>query len=217
MCMSVVKSRTARFAPETYDVGTMEEAQAVILHPRPGGTVDERWTCETPYLGGLIEKHLGLTKDTLLLDFGCGVGRLSWETMRRTGCKAVGVDYSASMRALAASYVDSPRFMACAVEMLDVLGPFQFDAAITVWVLQHCLNPIIEIRQITRALKPGGLLFVLNDKRCIPTNHGFVSDDADVKAMLFANLKLKEVIQLDPLMGERLLQTDYCAIYQKAY
>jgi len=212
--MTAVQKQTVTFRPEFYDIGTLQEAKEVILGPEAHETVEQRWERETPYLGDLMQRTLGLTEASLLLDYGCGVGRMSKEMIRRSGCRAVGIDYSTNMRALAANYVDSRRFSAADAGMLDLIG-VKFDAAIAVWVLQHCLDPKENIAHIHAALRPGGRFFVLNDLRLIPTNVGFIRDDVDVTALLDGNFTLVERIDLDPLLGRDLAPRSYCAVYEK--
>jgi SAM-dependent methyltransferase len=203
----------AKFDPSMYDVASLEEAKGVILGPEEGQTVDERWERETPYLGKLIEKHLRLKPESVLLDYGCGVGRLSWEAIRRTGCRAIGVDASVNMRALAASYAESNRFLACHEDMLELMPPC--DAAIAVWILQHCVDPLHDIDLIASKLKPGARLFVLNDHRLVPTDRGFVRDGKDVTAMLDEYFHRRETIALDADgVGKMLEARAFCAIYE---
>jgi SAM-dependent methyltransferase len=124
----------------------------------------------------------------LLLDYGCGIGRSAKELIARCGCHVIGVDISPSMRALAAVYVASDRFFACPPEMLDLLTArgIAFDAAISVWVLQHCFRPADDMARIGRALDGRGGLFVVNQRnRAVPTaERGWVDDGADIDALL---------------------------------
>lgn len=205
----------ASFNPGFYDVGSLQEAKEVILGPEKHETVEQRWERETPYLAGLMQRTLGLTESSLLLDYGCGIGRMSKEMMTRSGCRAIGVDYSTNMRALAANYVDSARFAAIDAAMLGDVVTAKFDAAITVWVLQHCINPIENILHIVRALKPNGKLFVLNDLRLIPTNVGFVRDDIDVAELLFDHFMMVEKIELSETIGKDLAARSHCAVYER--
>ena len=53
------------------------------------------------------------------------------------------------------------------------------------WVIQHVFDPMDVISRIDRALRPDGLLYVLNQKsRCVPTNKGYVDDGFDVRGAL---------------------------------
>lgn len=181
-----------------FDVASLEQAKRIILTAE-NSTTDERWAKETPYMADLIGRHAALDSGSVLLDYGCGIGRLSKELMTRHGCAAVGIDISPSMRAFAGLYVQSSRFFACPAESLDILvgRGFAVDAAISIWVLQHCEKPAEEIARIRRALKPGGTLVIVNAharvvpsvdiKRftAVPTVERKWSDDGlDVRALL---------------------------------
>ena len=83
-----------------FDVATIEAAKRIILTPE-NSTTQERWAAETPYLTDLITKHIVLDRDTTVLDYGCGVGRMAKALIDRARCKVVAADFSASMRALA--------------------------------------------------------------------------------------------------------------------
>ena len=87
-----------------FDVANVDEAKRIILTPE-NSTTEERWQVETPYLAALITEHLPIDRGTLLLDYGCGIGRMSKALIERKRCKVVGADISASMRALAGAYV----------------------------------------------------------------------------------------------------------------
>ena len=106
----------------------------------------------------------------------------------RHGCRVIGVDTSPSMRALAVGYVASDNFLACPPEMLDVLiaRGIGCDAALSIWVLQHCQKLADDIVRIARALLPGGALFVVNQfHRAVPTfERGWVDDGLDVFGLL---------------------------------
>ncbi len=179
------RPRITTYSPTIFDVNTIDEAKAVILTEEVWSTSD-RWQRETPWLAEVAAKELGLTADTILLDFGCGLGRMARELIARTGCWVIGVDISASMRALAASYVDSPRFTACAPEMLPFMPACH--AAIAVWVLQHSIRPASDIAMLASRLWPGGTMLVVNNRlRAVPVSRdrtgpfsGWVDDGVDI-------------------------------------
>ena len=170
-----------------FDVRNIDEARRIILTDE-GSTTDERWNSETPYLADAIHQTLHITPETVLIDYGCGIGRMAKELIQRHGCRVIGVDISNNMRALAPSYVQSSRFLACSPEMLDAMVARNFvaDAAISIWVLQHCLKPAEDIERIHRALVPGGGLFVLNNLyRAVPTREqAWANDGLDIKALV---------------------------------
>jgi SAM-dependent methyltransferase len=172
------------YSPAVFDVNSIEEAMAIILTPE-GGSTEERWQKETPILTEYITQKCGVTSDSVVLDYGCGIGRIAKALIERHGCKVIGVDISPSMRALAAVYVNHPNFVACAPEMLSTLG-LQCDTAFAVWVLQHCLRPAADVANIHAALKDQGSFFVLNNfGRAIPTNlRGWVDDGQNIDEII---------------------------------
>ncbi len=181
------------YHPELFDTPSVEHARAIILTGE-GSTTDERWQKETPWICGLLAEHIPLTPDSVVVDYGCGIGRVSKELIARHGCRVLGVDISAKMRAMAADYVQSDRFVAVAPDMFDglVANGFMADAAITIWVLQHCLTPGDDMSRINAALKPNATLFVLNNiYRAVPTREQTWSNDGiDIKATLDRNFQL---------------------------
>jgi hypothetical protein len=72
--------------------------------------------------------------------------------------------------------------------MLDVLiaRGMSCDAALSIWVLQHCQKLADDIVRIARALSPNGALFVVNQfHRAVPTlERGWVDDGLDVFGLL---------------------------------
>ena len=174
----------ATYSPAIFNVRDINEAKRIILTKEDRST-DERWKIETPYLVGLIEQCGELNANSVVLDYGCGVGRLSKALIEKYGCFVVGVDISASMRALAAVYVDSDKFFACSPDALQHLN-LKCDLALAVWVLQHTFDPSLEIKRIKYSLKPSGQLFVVNDhRRIVPTTtRQWINDGQDIKALL---------------------------------
>jgi len=175
------------YNPGVFAVDSIPAAMSIILTAEDS-TTEKRWRTETPYLADLINKNLQLSPNSWVLDYGCGIGRIAKELIARHGCQVVGVDISPSMRALAPMYVASDRFFACAPAMLEGLieRGIAFDAAISIWVLQHCLNPGDDIARIKRALRPHGKLFVMNDiRRAVPTREvAWVNDGIDLRSEL---------------------------------
>jgi len=182
-----------------FDVANLDDARRIILTSEAGLSTDERWQSETPYLVGLVGEHLQLTAASVVLDYGCGVGRLARELISRYGCRVVGVDISAPMRSLAQRYVGSERFSSCAPEGLDAFGEAFADAALAVWVLQHCPRVDQDLECIERSLNRNGRLFVVNENhRCLPTTHGWMSDGLDLEQLLLSRFDLDVRGRLDP-------------------
>ena len=70
------------YHPELFDARTVEQARAIILTGE-GSTPDERWRTETPWICGLIAENITLTSDSVVLDYGCGIGRVAKELIAR--------------------------------------------------------------------------------------------------------------------------------------
>jgi SAM-dependent methyltransferase len=217
-------SRT--YDASVFDVRDIEAAKRIILTPE-NSTTQERWAVETPYMAELIATHIPLDRETVLLDYGCGIGRMSKALIERARCKVVGADISASMRALAVPYVASPRFSVCAPDEL-LRRPKSVSAAIAVWVLQHCENPAEDIRRIHRAMKPGARLFVADSfERVIPAAEKqfftspptvirkWMKDDIVVRALLDRTFALVAEGSFDPSLPGILPGLRYWAVFAK--
>lgn len=204
------------YDPAVFDVVDMLTAQRIILTSE-GSTTEERWKTETPYLADLISQTLKLSPDMTVLDYGCGIGRVAKELINRNGCSVVGVDMSESMRALAPEYVQSARFRVCSPQLLDdwIRQGQRFDAAISIWVLQHCLWPAEDISRIKQSLKPSGQLFVLNNIwRAVPVAGGaWENDGVDIKRLLKDQFALVQDGRLPPDKTAALAATHFWAVF----
>jgi cyclopropane fatty-acyl-phospholipid synthase-like methyltransferase len=188
-----------RYRPEVFDVADAAQAKQIILTAESGTSTDERWAKETPFLGADIGSSLMLGDSSVVLDYGCGIGRLSKELIERFNCSVIGVDISASMRQLAVEYVNSDRFSVVSPDMLGSLieKGVKVDACFSVWVLQHCLDVHKELRTIKKALKAEGLLYILNcHNQVIPTDAGWATSGVNVLSLLqqeFSQLQLSKL------------------------
>jgi SAM-dependent methyltransferase len=168
------------YRPDVFRRATLDAAKQIILQPGPGMTVEERWEKET---GWLLDQLRFDDRDALLLDFGCGVGRLARELPN----PIIGVDIAPEMRRHAEYYVDRPNFAAVAPVLLAELvrSGLRFDGGLAVWALQHAFDPEKEIAFIAGALRPGAPFWVLNTlQRCVPTEIGWVDDGKEIGALL---------------------------------
>ena len=206
------------YKPEIFNVKNLEQAKAIILTPDTS-TTEQRWQHETPIVASLLAQGLKLERGQLVLDYGCGVGRLARELIAKHQCGVVGVDISLSMIQLAPGYVASNAFAAMPPLLLDLLVTrgLQFDTAYAVWVIQHCLKPQEDLTRIASALKPGGIFQMFNCiNRCIPTDKGWANDGIDLVPILkslFAEVSISPVpAEIEP---KGMPGVYYCAICRK--
>lgn len=193
--MSQGPERVAVFRPEAFEVANIEQAKAVIVTPERGTTTEERWQKETPYLAGDAAGRLGIGPETTVLDYGCGVGRIAKELIENCGCRVIGVDASKAMRELAPGYVLSERFNIWSPEVFEQMldRGFRVDCAISLWVIQHVLDPKNVIELIRKSLRPGSMFYTLNQQiRCVPSDLGWVNDGFDVWSALAATFAEEE-------------------------
>lgn len=184
---SSASARPHRYMPEIFNATNLDDAKRIILTPIRGTSTEERWIKESEYLTDDVGRTMKLKRDSCIIDYGCGIGRLARGLIDRYHCSVVGVDISVTMRQLGPGYVQSPRFWSCAPESLDevVKKGFAADGAICIWVLQHCLNPAADIQRISQSVRRGGFLYVLNNYiRAVPTDQGWLNDGVDIRALL---------------------------------
>jgi len=111
---------------------------------------------------------LHLTPDTLFLDAGAGFGRHAYEAARR-GARVVALDYAEDeMRTTRATF--AAMFAAGEIAERQLVGvlrgdatrlPFAdatFDCIVTSEVLEHIQDDVSALAELTRVLKPGGVL-----------------------------------------------------------
>jgi autotransporter strand-loop-strand O-heptosyltransferase len=206
---------SASYNAGVFDVSSIDDARQIILTPEEGRTTQERWNCETPYLASLISEVLKPSDGSVLVDYGCGIGRLAKELIARHGCRIIGVDISSGMRALAERYVSSDKFIACAPEGLGLFGEGFADAALAVWVLQHCPNVDDDLKRIRRSLKINAALFVVNEtRRYIPTDRGWMSDGVDLGVVLASRFNSVTLRSLDPkVVTSAVSERTFWAVY----
>jgi SAM-dependent methyltransferase len=91
-----------------------------------------------------------------LLDFGCGWGQYL-AAAQAVGWDAVGIEVDPEKIAFARAH----GLNAVRGELLDrTFDPETFDAVIAQQVFEHLYDPVSYVEEISRILKPGGILFV---------------------------------------------------------
>jgi len=154
------------YIKEVFDVTTFEHAKHVVLTSDPDNP--NKFENETNFLINTIAEQNIILKDSVVLDFGCGMGRVSKKLIEKFDCNVIGVDISNTMLTFANIYVSKPK-------KFKPLNSYNMantiDVAISTFVLQHVENPKTEIDIIYNNLKVGGYLILVNEnKRYVPSD-----------------------------------------------
>jgi ubiquinone/menaquinone biosynthesis C-methylase UbiE len=157
-----------RYIKEVFDVVTLEQAKNVVLTDDP--TNPNKFDQETKFLIDIINGQNIITPESNVLDFGCGMGRVSRELVKNFSCNVIGVDISTSMLNFAKSYVNNP---AKFTPLIRYTTPNSVDICISTFVLQHTENPKREISNIFNVIKTNGYFILVNEL------HRFIPDSVD--------------------------------------
>jgi 2-polyprenyl-3-methyl-5-hydroxy-6-metoxy-1,4-benzoquinol methylase len=189
-----------RYVKEAFDVTTITQAMNVVLSFE--SDKPEKFHKETHFLVDTIYNENIITNQSTVLDFGCGMGRVSKELITKFDCSVLGFDISESMKTFATLYVSNPRKFKIISQLPDENS---VDVCLAVFVLQHVENPQQEIEKKVNTLKPNGYLVLINeDNRFIPSDvdsKGFVIWDNDNFNVFTAIEKLLTKVKETPYIN----------------
>lgn len=191
-----------KYNPEVFNINNEQEAKEIILTKEDGIDTNTRWEKETPFVVNDIKEYFkekNIDKNSKIIDFGCGIGRIAKEIIKEIGCEVYGIDISESMRREAVKYVSSNNFRALDVNefIKMIFDGEKFDAAYSIWVLQHSIKPVEDICIIKGALKNNSPFYVLNNTiSAIPTNQGWKNNGINIKMLLEKQFNKKEESKL---------------------
>lgn len=213
-------SETVTYSRKIFDVADEASAKNIILTPEFGLSTTQRWETETPYFLNIISETINPQAGRLYIDYGCGIGRLSKVMIEQFDCRILGVDISERMRSLAPDYVNSQQFSIVSPHMLHSLveGGLKTDGALSVWALQHCLSPKMDLDLIQGSLKKGASFLVINLKgRAVPTAQGrWANDGIDVRELLKEKFRLVKELTLNPdIVTPQSSSISFCNIYER--
>jgi ubiquinone/menaquinone biosynthesis C-methylase UbiE len=105
---------------------------------------------------------LGAAGARRILDVGCGTGELAVELARRLGSiDYVGIDVSPEAARQAFALGRPGTYVAADAERLPFADGV-FDAAVSLYALEHFMHPRESLRELARVVRPGGLVAVLS-------------------------------------------------------
>jgi len=132
--------------------------------------MSRRWTptqCEEVNVqhAQVLLNWLGPLDGKLILDAGCGIGRLS-AIITQQNATVVGVDTSEVMLSKARAALPLPQalFLQASLDALP-LESASVDGALTVMVLQHLLEETLFVKaleELARVVKPGGRILIID-------------------------------------------------------
>jgi 2-polyprenyl-3-methyl-5-hydroxy-6-metoxy-1,4-benzoquinol methylase len=156
------------YIKEVFDVTTFEHAKHVVLTSDPNNP--NKFENETNFLIDTIAEQMStkMNEDSVVLDFGCGMGRVSKKLIEKFNCNIIGVDISNTMLTFANIYVaKSKKFKP--MNSYNIANTI--DVCVSTFVLQHVQDPKSEIDTIYNNLKTGGYLILVNEnKRYVPSD-----------------------------------------------
>lgn len=155
--MSTDKSILVKYDYKFFDPPNVEDAKKIIL---TDDAIPDQWETETEWTMNFFRKFNLFNEDSVVLDWGCGIGRLAKPIIEEFNCKVVGVDFQPNMLKYAIEYVDHPNFTAINNAEFSQLPDDYFTVGIAVWALQHTLDTKKIIKNIRKKLK-------FNSKFCV--------------------------------------------------
>jgi cyclopropane fatty-acyl-phospholipid synthase-like methyltransferase len=212
----------AVYAPEFFDAPDVETAKKIILTGDTSLSTEQRWATEGDHILDLIASQVKLNAYSTVLDYGCGIGRIARELIDRHHCRVVGVDISNSMRKHAIDYVNRNSFFVMHPSTMPMVGDKWADLVISIWVLQHCARPLVDIENIVFALKPRGALFVVNEQAsCVPAlnedgNLHWISHGINIDATLRLLMPDHTVSRMDAdIVGKATSERTFWGCYRR--
>ena len=184
------------YIKEAFAVVTLEQAMNTVLSTDPSNP--DKFNNETTFLIDIIAKQNIINSKSMVLDFGCGMGRVSKKIIDMFDCRVIGVDISNSMMQLAHTYIMKPYNFKT---INSYNRPNSIDVCISTFVLQHVEDPKKEIDLICSNLKQDGYLVIVNENnRLVPceinANHHVIWKDDGFNVFAEIETKLNKVYSI---------------------
>jgi SAM-dependent methyltransferase len=117
----------------------------------------------------------GLTRDSRVLEVGCGTGNYVAALSQAVGCPCWGIDPSKEMLARARQRSPGATFQTGRAESLG-LPADNFDIVFSVDVIHHVADRPACFREAHRVLKPGGRFYTVTDSEWIIRHRNPLAD-----------------------------------------
>jgi 2-polyprenyl-3-methyl-5-hydroxy-6-metoxy-1,4-benzoquinol methylase len=198
------------YVKEVFDVSTFEHAKNVVLTNDPNDPF--KFDNETNYFIEKIKNENLIHENSMVLDFGCGIGRVSKKLIEKFNCNVIGVDISDSMLFYSKLHVASLKKY---TPQKEYKIKDSIDVALSVFVLQHVEDPISEIENLYEVVKPDGYFILLNEnKRYVPSgvdeNNFVIWNDDNFNIFKEIEMKFKYIKEIPYMNTDK-----HIIIYQK--
>ena len=144
------------FIPKSF-----EDAKRIVIG-YGGIETKDKWNIETNWIENLLREKNFLNEDSIVLDWGVGVGRLSKMLIDKFGCEVIGVDINNEMLNYAKEYVSSDKFTGILVDDLYKLNK-KCTHVIAVWTLQHSPHVNDDIKKIYMMTTYNAKMFIFEN------------------------------------------------------
>jgi SAM-dependent methyltransferase len=178
----------------------MEPGAAYLHGTSP--TEQERLSLLNRLINDAGLREMGLRGGEHIVDFGAGLGQFS-AAMAQAGAHVLGIERSQEQLARAIHHERVELRRGDAQEPPLRSGEWgSFDIAHARFLLEHVPDPPAVVRQMVRAVRPGGRIILQDDDhdilRCHPEPAGFA-------ALWRAYERTYDRLQCDPFVGRRLV------------
>lgn len=187
----------------------MSEARSEYVH---GTAPDEqrRLSALNRLLNDSSMKQLAIARGERVLDVGCGLAQLTRDMARASGMRALGIERSPDQIAEALHLArEAGEEGLIEIRAGDALAlPLQgaewesFDVAHARFILEHVPDPLGVVRQMVRAVRPGGRVALEDDDHEVLRLH---PEPAGFAALWHAYMASYERIGNDPRIGRKLV------------
>jgi SAM-dependent methyltransferase len=197
-----VESISSSFSSETFELGVCDRCHlGLVLNPRtdfdelygtayysgcgadptinyvsdeePGSIREIEWSGILDTVGAITKIRHPNMKTLRLLDWGAGLGGLV-RMARRSGLEADGLDEGYAGQVLESKGLKAPP--------LEEIAS-QYDVITAIEVVEHLIDPISDLKAMSRCLKPGGFLLITTGnfgKARVPLRQWYYAQVPDV-------------------------------------